>query len=124
MIRAVLWTEGKRVTAYELSGHSGYAEAGSDIVCSAASVLAITCANSLESVCGIHPTVAGGEDGYLKVSLPSAMTERQRHDAQVILCTLRQGLRDLVESYPKYVQLSIVNGGKNHDETQSSALRP
>ena len=113
MIRAVLWTEnGKRITAYALSGHSGYAEAGSDIVCAAASVLAITCLNSLESVCGIHPTVDGGADGNLKVTLPPEMTEQQRHDAQVILCTLRQGLRDLVESYPKYVQLSIANGGR------------
>ena len=113
MIRAVLWTEkGKRITAYELSGHAGYAEEGSDIICSAASVLATTCANSLESICRIQPTVDGGEDGYLKVTLPPEMTEQQRHDAQVILCTLRQGLRDLAESYPKYVQLSIANGGR------------
>lgn len=113
MIRAALWTDREhRFTAFEISGHSGYADEGSDIVCSAVSVLAITCVNSLESVCGIHPAVTGGEDGYLKARLPSAMTESQRHDAQVLLCALRQGLQDLVKSYPKFVQLSIVNGGK------------
>ena len=113
MIRAILRRDReKRFTGYEISGHAGYAEEGSDIVCAAVSVLATACANSLESVCGIHPTVTGGDNGYLKAVLPSAMTEAQRHDAQVILCTLRQGLRDLVESYPKYVQLSIANGGR------------
>ena len=113
MIHAVLRADREhRYTAYEISGHSGYAEEGSDIVCSAVSVLAITCLNSLESVCGIHPTVGGGADGYLKVTLPNGLTEAQRHDAQVILCTLRQGLQDLSESYPKFVKLSIANGGK------------
>ncbi len=113
MIRAVLRMDRENhVTAFEISGHSGYAEEGSDIVCSAVSVLAITCANSLESVCGIHPAVEGGANGHLKVTLPPNMTETQRHDAQVLLCALRQGLRDMTESYPKFVQLSIVNGGK------------
>ena len=113
MIRAVLRRDrDKRFTAFEINGHSGYADEGSDIVCSAVSVLATTCVNSLESVCGIQPTVEGGANGRLKAELPSDMTETQRHDAQVLLCALRQGLRDLTESYPKFVQLSIVNGGK------------
>ena len=28
-------TEGKRVTGFDVSGHSGYAEAGADVVCAA-----------------------------------------------------------------------------------------
>ena len=113
MPRAALWTDKTgRFTACEVSGHAGYAEEGSDIVCSAVSVLCITCLNSLESVCGIRPAVSGGENGYLRFRLPREMTDDQRHDAQVILSTLRQGLGDLAQEYPKYVQFSIVNGGK------------
>ena len=113
MIRAELRTDAEgRIVSCETRGHAGYAEAGSDIVCSAVSVLCITCVNSLESVCGIHPAVRGGADGYLRFSLPSAMTEAQAHDAQVILCTLRQGLQDLASEYPQYVRLAILNGGK------------
>ena len=113
MIRAYLRRDReKRFTGFEISGHAGYAEEGSDIVCAAVSILATACANSLESVCRVQPAVEGGEDGYLKVTLPAEMTEDQRHDAQVILSTLRQGLSDLTESYPKFVQFSIVNGGK------------
>ncbi len=113
MIRARLWRNGdKRFTGFEISGHAGYADEGSDIVCAAVSILATTCANSLESVCGIQPAVDGGEDGYLKVMLPPQMTEGQLHDAQVILATLRQGLSDLTASFPKFVRLSIENGGK------------
>ena len=113
MIRAKLRQDREnRFTGFELNGHSGYAEEGSDIICAAVSILAFTCINSLESVCRIHPAVEGETPGRMKVTLPSEMTEAQRHDAQVILSVLQQGLRDLAESYPNYVQLSIVNGGK------------
>ena len=113
MIRAELRTDsGGRILSCKTSGHSGYAEEGHDIVCAAVSVLCITCVNSLESVCGIHPAVRGGVNGCLEFSLPAEMTEEQRHDAQVILCALRQGLRDVAGEYPQYVQLAILNGGK------------
>ncbi len=36
-----------------MSGHSGYAEEGSDIICAGASTLFYTLANSLESICGL-----------------------------------------------------------------------
>ena len=113
MIRAELRTDaGGRILSCKVSGHSGYAESGHDIVCSAVSVLCTTCVNSLESVCGIQPTVRGGDDGYLEFALPSGLTESQRHDAQIILRALRQGLRDVAGEYPQYVQLAILNGGK------------
>ena len=35
-----------------MSGHAGYAEEGSDIICAGASVLVFTLANSLERICG------------------------------------------------------------------------
>ncbi len=36
-----------------MSGHAGYAEEGSDIICAAASILVYTLANSLERICGV-----------------------------------------------------------------------
>lgn len=117
MIRAVLWQDGTgRLTGYRLRGHAGYAEEGADIVCAAASVLAITCLNSLESVCGIAAEVRGGEDGRLEVRLPRGLSAERDHDAQVLLGGLRQGLGDLAGEYPQYIRFSILNGGTHHDE--------
>ena len=113
MIRAVLRADPDgHLTGFEIKGHSGYAEEGSDIVCSAVSILSVTCLNSLESLCGIRPAVKGGEDGYLSVRLPADLSAEQTHDAQILLGMLRQGLKDLADEYPKYVQFSILNGGK------------
>ncbi len=99
-------------TACEVSGHSGYAEEGSDIICAAVSALTVNCVNSLESVCGIRPAARGGKDGLVSFSLPGGLTPEQRHDAQILMRALKQGLSDIAGEYPKYVTFSILNGGK------------
>ena len=90
---------GREITGFECRGHAGYAEAGSDIVCAAVSVLTTTCVNALESVAGVVPEVRVS-DGDMAVSVP----QNAGRDAQVILLALRQGMRDLAQEYPQYVQ--------------------
>ncbi len=43
----------RRITGVFMSGHAGYAEEGSDIICAGASTLIYTLANSLERICGV-----------------------------------------------------------------------
>ncbi len=113
MIRAELFRSPDGLwTGYELRGHADWADAGRDIVCAAASMLAINCVNSLETVCQVQAQVKDG-DGRLSVALPEKLKPAQAHDAQVLLAALCQGLRDLQEAYPHNIQFSIVNGGKH-----------
>ncbi len=44
----------RRITGVFMSGHAGFAESGSDIICAGASTLFYTLANSLERVCGLN----------------------------------------------------------------------
>ena len=88
-----------RLSGFECKGHSGYAEAGSDIVCAAVSALSITCANALQNVAGIDPDVTE-KDGYLTVRIPQP---QQSHDAQVIMKVFEQGIGDIAASYPKHI---------------------
>ena len=111
MIRAVLRKDKGHWIGCSVRGHSDYAEEGSDIVCSAVSTLSITCVNALEAVCGIEPIVEELEDGVLVFSLPTDLTEEQRHDAGILMGALHWGLKDLAEQYPNDIQL-ILNGGK------------
>ena len=101
MIRVTLHTQDGRITGFESTGHAGYAEAWYDIVCAAVSILTTTCANALETVAGIKPVVKAKE-GNMFLALPKG----GGHDAQVILQTLRQGLRDIAEEYPRYLLLN------------------
>ena len=101
MIRVTLHRKGDLVTGFECVGHAGFAEAGSDIVCAAVSILTTTCANALETVAGLKPLVKAAP-GKMILARPDG----SGHDAQVILKTMRQGLRDLREAYPDYLLLN------------------
>lgn len=100
MIRVTLHEAQGLLTGFECKGHAGFAPAGSDIVCAAVSALTTTCVNALESVAGVKAKVQASE-GSMKVFLP----ENAGHDAQVILLSMLQGLRDVAENYPQYLQL-------------------
>ena len=109
MIRAEMRRTAGALTGFRLTGHADHGEEGTDIVCAAASALSITCVNSLESVCGIHPLTEGGADGQLSCSLPKGLSPAQAHDAQILLRSLAQGLRDLAEEYPQNVHFAIID---------------
>ena len=113
MIRAVLYREGKNLTGCRLEGHSGWANAGEDIVCAAASSLGCTCVNALESVCGVIPEITeyNEQKGVLAFELPE-MTEEENGKAQILMGALRQGLDDLTAEYPQNVTLSIIERRK------------
>ena len=108
MIRAVLFQEGSDLAGCRIEGHSGWAEAGHDIVCAAASILGCTCVNALETVCGVIPEITAYDEktGVLAFELPER-TEAENEKAQILMKALRQGLNDLTEAYPQNVTLSI-----------------
>ena len=105
MIRAILYREGGRYTGYRASGHSGYAEAGADIVCAAVSSLSCTCVNALESLLGIRAEVRENREGLMAFDLPDGAIDSE--GAQLLLGALKQGLSDLQEGYPENIHLSI-----------------
>ncbi len=116
MIRALFSRDADgRFTGYSAKGHSGYAEAGSDIVCAAVSVLGATCINSLEAVCGIVSDIVANDEGILAFRLPKQMTDMQQHDAQVLMGALEQGLKDLAEQFPQNLRIAYQIGGKCND---------
>jgi uncharacterized protein YsxB (DUF464 family) len=107
MISAILYQGTDGLTACRITGHSGQAEAGRDIVCAAVSILGCTCVNAMESVCGLIPLITENEDGVLAFQLPE-MTPEENARAQILMGALKQGLTDLADSYPQNVNLRIV----------------
>ena len=89
-----------------LSGHSGYAEEGSDIVCAAASVLFTACVNALETVTGIEPLVTMKPRQPLSaVQLPAGFPREKRGAANAVFQTAYEGLKATAEQYPDYLQI-------------------
>ena len=94
------------VCGLRVSGHAGYARAGRDIVCAAASILITTCANSLESVVHVTPVLEQSiNPAVISVSLPEALSPEEDHDARIVLQTTLQGFTDIAAQYPRYLQI-------------------
>jgi uncharacterized protein YsxB (DUF464 family) len=92
------------IGSIEISGHSGYAEAGSDIICSAVAATAYTAAGALESLAGLSGCHTEG-DGYMLIRLPEKMDEKQRSIASIIMETAAIGFRQIGFSYTAYVSV-------------------
>lgn len=97
----LIFSEGRAIRGFEISGHAGAGEEGYDLVCAAISFLAVTCANALETVAMTRPEVTQHE-GYLKAVLKESQLNPE---ASVILRLFRQGVLDLQGSYPDNVRL-------------------
>ena len=106
MISATIYEGENGYAACRITGHSGQAEAGRDIVCAAVSILGCTCVNALESVCGVVPLIEENDDGVLGFRLPET-TPEENAKAQSLMGALKQGLTDLADEFPQNVTLTI-----------------
>ena len=106
MIAATLYQGKEGFAGCRIEGHSGWGNAGGDIVCAAVSILGCTCVNALESVLGIIAVIDENDEGILSFRLPE-MTVAENEKAQILMGALEQGLRDLAAEYPRNVALSI-----------------
>lgn len=80
----------------EISGHSGYAPRGYDIVCAAISTLSISTFNYL--LITDNDVKVKENDGYLKMEL----LKLNKVGKKIIKCFKKQ-MNDLIEDYPQYI---------------------
>ena len=94
------------LTGYRAQGHTGFAEAGSDIVCAAISALTQSTLNGLQNVLKL-PVMFDIDDqaALLEARLTPEATEAQARQAQILLQTLLEGLQAIERSYPRNVRI-------------------
>ncbi len=102
MIRVIFTVENSTVTGFELSGHSGFSDEGSDIVCAAVSSAAYMTANTVTDVMELDCSLTV-DDGLMKLSL----SHDEALQAQVILNGLLLHLGTLSEEYSDFIDLKI-----------------
>lgn len=93
------------IRGFDIKGHAGYAEHGSDIVCAAASVTAYTAAGALDGLAGIKDCYSE-ESGHFVLILPEEMTKEQSQTARIILETAEIGFRQIENSYKKFLSVA------------------
>jgi len=99
-----------QITRLRIRGHSGYAERGADIVCSAVSALAQAAALGVERVAG-QPVRVVQETGRLDIELESPFDAARWEKAQAILETALLGIMKISEQYSAHVTVMVSGGG-------------
>lgn len=82
---------------FEISGHSGYSEIGSDIVCASVSSAAYMVANTLTEIVKAEADIKV-DDGYMKLRV---LTDSRETD--ILMEGFRLHITQLALQYPQYV---------------------
>ena len=103
MTRVVIFKKKDRISGFEISGHTGYAEEGSDIVCSAVSSVSQMALLGIKDVLKLN-VFFEISDGFLKLSLGKNV---ENESAQVLLKSMEKSLREIQKEYGNYVKLEV-----------------
>ena len=99
-------TEGKRITGFDVSGHSGYAEEGSDIVCAAVTSAVRLTEATINDIFGLAANVKVREkSGSISLRLPGGLSDRDEHAVQGLLSGLMLYFTELHDEYPDNVEV-------------------
>ena len=104
MTKCEFFRENERITGFSISGHSGYAEAGQDIVCAAISAVVTRAEATINDVCGAKAKVrVKEEDARITLTLPASCDEEE--SIQAILAGMLLTLCSLRDDYPDYIEV-------------------
>jgi len=104
MTRCEFFTEDERITGFSVSGHSGYAEAGADIICAAISAVVTMAEATINDVCGAKAKVrVKEEDTRVTLTLPASCDEEE--SVQAVLAGMMLTLLSLRDDYPDYIEV-------------------
>ena len=105
MINITIVKKNQRIITIEATGHSGYAEEGSDIVCSAVSTLMQNMANGLTEVVKANAKVIVDEEiPHLSVTLCEEDSEKLKY-AQMLMQTTILSLKEVAKGYGKFIKI-------------------
>ena len=105
MINITVIKKKHNIKSIQATGHSGYAEQGGDIVCSAVSVLMETLANGLTEIVKAEVKVVVDEEiPHLMLELIEQDAEKFKY-AQMLMKTTLLGLKGVEGEYGKYIKI-------------------
>ena len=106
MTTVTVFSEGDRLTGFEVSGHSGYAEEGADIVCAAVSSTIDLVIATINDVLGLAASVkVREEDAFVSLRLPGSLGQTAESTCQALLTGLMLYFTELHDAYPENIEV-------------------
>ena len=98
--------EGSRIEGFEVKGHSGYADEGSDIVCAAVTSAIRLCECAINDVLGLEASVkVKQKDASISLKLPGSLGQTNESTCQALLTALMVYFTELREEYPENISV-------------------
>lgn len=104
MTKITVFKKDNLIVGYQIKGHSGFAQEGKDIVCSAISTATQMTLLGLTQVLNLK-VEENIQDGFLSVLLQK--NDWQNSFAQVLLETMEKSLEDISKNYAGYVKMEV-----------------
>ena len=106
MTTVVFRMEDDRITGFEAKGHSGYAEAGEDIVCAAVTSAVRLVETTVNDVLGLAAAVKVREqDASISLRLPGGLDEVTESTCQSLMTGLMVYFAQLHDEYPDNIEV-------------------
>ena len=98
--------EGSRITGFTSSGHSDYADEGSDIVCAAITSAVRLVETTVNDVLGLAASVKVREsDASISLRLPGSLGQTAESTCQALLTGMMVYFAQLHDEYPENVEV-------------------
>ena len=99
-------TEERRIIGFDAVGHSGYGEAGEDIVCAAITSAVRLVNATINDVMGLCASVKVNEDtATIALRLPGGLGQTAESTCQNLLAGLMVYLTELHDEYPEHIEV-------------------
>ncbi|MBQ1264351.1 MAG: ribosomal-processing cysteine protease Prp [Oscillospiraceae bacterium] len=104
MTRVEFFNQDGRITGFCCSGHSGYAEAGADVVCAAVSTAVQFAETTIHDVLGERcKSKVNEEEARITLTLPATCEDEEA--VQAVLTGMMLTLCALRDEYPDYIEV-------------------
>ncbi len=104
MTKCEFFRDGARITGFSVSGHSGYAEAGQDILCASITAAVTMAEATINDVCGGKAKVRV-KDAEPRIALTLPATCEEEDVIQAVLAGMMLYLVGLRDEYPDYIEV-------------------
>ncbi|MBO5374300.1 MAG: ribosomal-processing cysteine protease Prp [Clostridia bacterium] len=114
MTKVVFFKSGDSYWGFEEQGHTGFAESGEDILCSALSSMTMLIINAIEVAYASRVDYEiDDETTNVRVSVRSALSdyeadEKKRYAISGLIMAYYYQLNDLVEEYYDYLEVEVI----------------
>lgn len=106
MIVASFRKKQNKIVGFNIEGHSGYAESGNDIICSAVTAVSTATANGITEVLKIKAEIKM-DDGFLNLNVKKNSDE-DIEKCQVLFETMLLSFENIVKVFRDYIEVIIV----------------